>query len=200
MSHFHAVLFDFDGTLTKPEALDFTELRRLLDCPPAQPILEYIDSLPTEAVRREKHRILDDFEIAAAHVSVPNDGAEELIGLLRAEGIRRGIVSRNSRASVLEGMKRFPTLGPADFSIIVSRESPGRPKPHPDGVHYAADQLGLPPEEILVVGDFVFDVMAGKAAGTKAAYLTNGKPRMQLEVEPDYTIERLLELRPILGI
>jgi HAD superfamily hydrolase (TIGR01509 family) len=197
---FRAVLFDFDGTLTKPEALDFSRLRSLLQCPEGQPILEYIEALPSSDERREKHRILDEFEMEAARLSVPNEGAEELVGLLKAEGIRLGIVSRNSRASVLEGMRRFRALGPDDFGIIVSRESPGRPKPHPDGVRYAAGMLGLETREILVVGDFVFDVMAAKAAGSGAAYLTNGKTPREMETPPDFTITSLLELRPILGV
>ena len=119
---------------------------------------------------------------------------------MRESGIDRGIVSRNSRASVLEGIKRFAALEPADFRIIVSRENPGRPKPHPDGVTYAAGELGLSPREILVVGDFVFDVIAGKAAGAGAAFLTNGRPVPRMDIQPDFTITRLLELRPILGV
>jgi len=200
MPGFRAVLFDFDGTLTKPEALDFARLRSLLRCPEGQPILEFIEALPTAEERREKHRILDDFEMEAARLSVPNEGAEEVVGLLKAEGIRLGIVSRNSRASVLEAMKRFRALGPDDFNVIVSRESPGRPKPHPDPVHYAAGLLGLEPREILVVGDFVFDIMAAKAAGSGAAYLTNGRPPREMETPPDFTITSLLDLRPILGV
>lgn len=200
MPGYRAVLFDFDGTLTKPEALDFARLRSLLHCPVGQPIPEFIEALPSEEERREKHRILDEFETEAARLSVPNEGAEELLGLLRERGIRLGIVSRNSRASVLEGMKRFRALGPEDFGVIVSRESPGRPKPHPDGVQYAAGMLGLEPWQILLVGDFVFDVMAAKAAGAGAAYLTNGRPPREMETPPDFTISSLLELRPILGI
>lgn len=193
------MLFDFDGTLTKPEALDFARLRSLLGCPDGHPILEYIESIEPEPERLKAHRILDEFELAAARASVPNEGAEELVRLLKKSGIERGIVSRNSRASVLEGLKRFAALEPADFGIIVSRESPGRPKPYPDGVRYASDRLGIPTPEILVVGDFTFDVMAGKAAGAGAAFLTNGRPVPGMDVQPDFTVTRLLELRPLLG-
>ncbi len=197
---FRAVLFDFDGTLTKPEALDFAELRKLLSCPAGQPILEYIQALPTAREREKARRILDDFELAAARASVPNEGAEALVELLKAAGIERGILSRNSRASVLEAMKRFASLDPADFSVLISRESVERPKPHPDGVELAARQLALLPSQILIVGDFVFDVMAGRAAGAQTAFLTNGRPVPPMEVSPDYVVDALMELRPILGI
>ncbi|HUI69417.1 MAG TPA: hypothetical protein VL354_02780, partial [Spirochaetia bacterium] len=67
---FRAVLFDFDGTLTRPEALDFPELRRLLSCPSGEPILEHIQALPTEGERKKAWGILDAFELAAARASV----------------------------------------------------------------------------------------------------------------------------------
>ncbi len=195
-----AVVFDFDGTLTRPEALDFAELRRLLSCPTGRPILEYIEALPTESDRGKAWQILDAFELAAARASVPNEGAETLVCLLREAGIARAILSRNSRASVLEAMKHFSSLGPGDFSVLISRESSGRPKPHPDGVELAARQLALPPGELLVVGDFVFDIMAGRSAGARTAFLTNGRPVPRMDVSPDYVVERLMELRPILGV
>jgi hydrogenase expression/formation protein HypE len=195
-----AVLFDFDGTLTRPEAIDFAALRRLLGCPPHLFILEFIEALPSEEARREAHRILDEFELAAARSSVPNDGAEELLGLLSHKGIPRGILSRNSRSSILEALKSFRTFRATDFAIIISRESPGRPKPHPDGVLGAARSLGVAPGEMLVVGDYVVDIEAGRAAGARTAYLTNGRAAPAITPVPDFTVATLGELRPLLGL
>jgi HAD superfamily hydrolase (TIGR01509 family) len=210
-----AVLFDFDGTLTRPEAIDFAELRRALSCPPGAAILEYIEALPSEEARREAWRILDEFELAAARASVPNEGAETFVRLLRDRGIDRGILSRNSTASIMEAFRNFRTISASDFSVFISRESPGRRKPHPDGVLLAARLFGVPPAEVLVVGDFVFDIAAGKAAGAKTALLTNGRARGTTPAAPatgpslpeapeapvpDYMIKRLEELEPILGL
>ena len=86
---YRAVLFDFDGTLTRPGAIDFSRLRALLGCPPKLPILEYIDSLPDARAREQAHRALDGFELEAARASVPNDGAERLVRAC-AGGDRRG--------------------------------------------------------------------------------------------------------------
>ena len=41
-----AVLFDFDGTLTKPDALDFSVIKKTLGCPEEIPALEFIESIP----------------------------------------------------------------------------------------------------------------------------------------------------------
>jgi hydrogenase expression/formation protein HypE len=198
---FKAVLFDFDGTLTHPDALDFPALRAALDCPPGTLILEHIDALPTEEERARKRKILADFEEAAARASVPNDGAEELIRALRRRGILVGILTRNTRSSVLTSLKNFSTVAETDFQVIVTRESGGRPKPHPDGVLAAAHALGVPPGELLMVGDFVFDIAAGEAAGAVTVLLTNGRdgsPAMPIVATPDYTIRTLGELAAII--
>lgn len=195
-----AVLFDFDGTLTRPEAIDFAALRQLIGCPPQSFILEYIRALPSEEARQEAQGILEEFELAAARASVPNDGAEELIGLLSRRGLLRGILSRNSRTSILVAMKNFPTCGAADFNVILTRESPGRPKPHPDGVLDAARLFGVAPGEVLMVGDYVFDIEAGRAAGAPTALLTNGRAAPPIQPAPDFTVASLRELPPLLGL
>ena len=119
---------------------------------------------------------------------------------LKTAGVLLGILSRNSRASVLEALKRFRSVTRRDFSVLISRESPGRPKPHPDGVELAAREFGLPPSQVLMVGDFVFDIQAGSAAGAGTAYLTNGKAVPQLAVRPDYVVGSLGDLKALLGL
>ncbi len=164
------------------------------------PILEFIEALPSAEARAEAHRVLDGFELAAARASVPNDGAEDLVVLLRERGVARGILSRNSRGSIREALRNFRVLSEDSFSVILSRENAGRPKPHPDGVLGAARLLAVAPSEMLVVGDYVFDIAAGKAAGSLTALLTNGRDAPPVEPAPDFTVARLAELAPILGL
>ncbi len=171
-------------------------------------ILEFIDALPTEEERETRRKILADFEMAAARASFPNHGAEETIRRIRGRGMDIGILTRNTRASILESLKNFRTVSEEDFKVIVTRESAGRPKPHPDGVLGAARQLGVAPREMLVVGDFMFDIAAGKAAGAPTVLLTNGRAAPQAWIPgaapqagpaPDFTIATLGELAGILG-
>ncbi|HET6450037.1 MAG TPA: HAD-IA family hydrolase [Spirochaetia bacterium] len=204
MPRFRAVLFDFDGTLTHPDALDFPALRKALECPPGTLILEHIAALPTAEERDRKHRILAEFELAAARASVPNDAAEETVAALRRAGLAVGILTRNTRSSVLASLANFHSTREDDFGVIVTRESGGRPKPHPDGVLSAAQALAVEPARMLVVGDFVFDIAAGAAAGAATALLTNGRaasgPTVPMAAVPDYTIGSLRELAAIIGI
>ncbi len=148
--------------------------------------------------RRRAERILDEHELAAARRSAPNEGAEEVVRALAARGLRLGILTRNSRASVREALARFPTLREGDFAAIVCREDGGRPKPHPDGVHEAARRLGCAAPELVVVGDYVFDIEAGWRAGSHTVLLANGTPPAALSVTPDAVIDRLAELPALL--
>lgn len=193
-----AVVFDFDGTLTRPGALDFPAVKKLLGCPLESTILEYIDTLDGEAAKRDAFRKLEEAELEAARRSVPNDGAEETLAWLGARGIRCALITRNCMASIREAMKNFRGVSAGDFAAVISRESPYRPKPHPDGILAAARELGAEPGEILVVGDFVFDVEAGAAAGAVTALITNGGEPGKIGVAPDYVIASLREIAAII--
>jgi len=192
------VLFDFDGTLTLPGALDFPAIKQELGCPVDQPILEYLDTLPRSR-REELMEILGERERLAAEASRPNRGAEECLSTLKKRGILLGIITRNSLDSLLRALDHFYGVKIEDFTAVITRES-SLPKPHPDGVYQAARKMGLEPSELLVAGDFRFDVLAGKAAGARTVLLTNGgKPAMAAgDPDPDYVIHHLEELPEIL--
>ena len=192
------VLFDFDGTLTEPGSLDFDLIRQEIGCPTGQPILEYIETIASPAGRKDARDILDRFEADAAARSRPNTGAEELIRFLRARGVKLGIITRNSIASVRRALDNFSKITTADFDVILSRDDSFLPKPSPDALLEAARRLNLSPVEILVVGDFVFDIEAGYRAGARTVLITNRRSGRVCEHAPDYTIHELLELKEII--
>ena len=169
-----AVLFDFDGTLTRPGALDFAAIKREVGCPPDRFVLEWIQELPAGAERDAAAATLGRFELAAADASEPNDGAEDVVRALRAAGVAIGVLTRNGRAAVDRALLRFPALTAADLDVVVTRDDGLAPKPAPDGVVHAAEVMGAAPEETLVVGDYLLDMQAGRAAGAVTAYLVNG--------------------------
>jgi HAD superfamily hydrolase (TIGR01509 family) len=168
------VLFDFDGTLTRPGALDFPAVKREVGCPPDGLVLEWIEALPAGAQRDTALAALERFELAAAAGSEPNAGAERVIRGLRAQGLKIGVLTRNGLPAVRRALARFRDLDAGDLDVIVTRDDGIPPKPTPDGVLHAAAAMGVPPEETLVVGDYVLDMEAGRAAGALTAYLTNG--------------------------
>ena len=169
-----AVLFDFDGTLTHPDALDFAAIKREVGCPPDQFVLEWILALPHGEARDAAASALERFELAAADASAPNEGAEELVHRLKENGLAVGVLTRNGLSAVERTLDRFPSLTAADFDVVVTRDDDVAPKPAPDGVLHAAALMGAAPEQTLVVGDFLLDMQAGRAAGAVTAYLANG--------------------------
>ncbi|MFH0845167.1 MAG: HAD family hydrolase [Pseudomonadota bacterium] len=188
------MLFDFDGTLTLPGALDFPSIKRELGCPSNIPILEFLETQPVSH-REELMVILESKEEQAAGESIPNVGAERCLSTLKERGVLLGIITRNSLKSVIRALKKFECIKLKDFAAIVTRED-APPKPHPKSIYQAALKMGLQTGELMVVGDFRFDVMAGKAAGVYTVLLTNGGRSSMLpgDPDPDYTINHLDEL------
>jgi hydrogenase expression/formation protein HypE len=192
------ILFDFDGTLTRPGALDFPAIKRELNCPPDIPILEYLETVPAE-LKPELMKILESEEEKAAEDSLPNVGAEECLLTLREKGVLLGIITRNSLPSVRLALERFETVRLHDFSTVITRDD-SLPKPHPGGVHKACERMGVAASELMVVGDFRFDVIAGKAAGACTVLLTNGRSSVMApgDPEPDHTVACLKEILQLL--
>jgi len=188
------VLFDFDGTLTLPGALDFPAIKREINCPPDIPILEYLETVPAE-LKPPLMNILESNEERAAEASLPNIGAEACLLTLKNKGVLLGIITRNSLPSVRLALARFETVRLHDFSAVITRDD-SLPKPHPDGVQKACERMGLTVSELMVVGDFRFDVMAGNAAGACTVLLTNGRQSLMPpgDPEPDYTVACLEEI------
>jgi HAD superfamily hydrolase (TIGR01509 family) len=188
------ILFDFDGTLTTPGALDFPAIKRELGCPPDQAILEYLETQTPEK-RSSLMKILEEIEDQAAEASRPNRGAEKCLSVFKERGIILGILTRNGLSSVKKALRKFDGITIRDFAAVITRDE-SLPKPHPDGVYEAARQMGLSTGEIMMVGDFRFDVMAGNAAGVKTVLLANGGRSVMLpgDPEPDYIVSHLEEM------
>jgi hydrogenase expression/formation protein HypE len=191
------VLFDFDGTLTLPGALDFPAIKREMGCPADQTILEYLETLPS-AERAVPLKILEEKEMAAAETSSPNNGAEKCISVLKKRGVILGILTRNSLSSVKRALRQFSDVTVKDFAAIITRDL-SLPKPKPDGVYKAARQMGLLPSQLLMVGDFRFDVIAGKAAGARTVLVADERRSVMEpgDPEPDYTVS---DLEGLIGI
>lgn len=182
-----AVIFDMDGTLTRP-TLDFPSIRAAIGI--AEPLLENMLALPPGPDRDRAFEILDRFETEAAEVSELNDDAREVLDFLAARRIPSALVTRNSRRSTDRVLRKHGL----SFEMVVTREdAPAKPRPEP--LWLICGKLGVEPPHALMVGDFKFDIVAGRNAGTRTALLTNGKtPSYLKEVPPDHVLARLGEL------
>ena len=181
-----AVLFDMDGTITRP-LLDFAAIHKAIGVPENEAILEHIAHLDGFAQARAR-KILDEFELDAARRSELNDGTREVMDFLRGRGIPTGIVTRNNPLSVRIVCEKHALA----FDVVITPED-AEPKPSPEPVRLAARALGVEPATMLMVGDYLFDIQSGAAAGARTVLVTNGR-RHDFENQADFVIERLTEL------
>jgi HAD superfamily hydrolase (TIGR01549 family) len=164
----HGVVFDLDGTLVV-EQLDYEAIRRELGLAPRVPLLEGIAAL-SEAEQLLAHEVLHRHEHAAASTATPHAGVTAFFDWLDSRGVRRGVFSRNSRAAVNFVLERCGL----QCDIVVAREDAPH-KPSPDGLLLICAAWNLPPAEVLMIGDYLYDVQAGVQAGTRTALVTHGR-------------------------
>jgi HAD superfamily hydrolase (TIGR01509 family) len=183
--HIRGVIFDMDGTITVP-VLDFRRIRVEMGIGEGRGVLEMMSDLDGAERARAEETLLRH-ELAAAHASRLNEGVEEALGLLRVMGIKTGILTRNCRQSA----DIVIAAHGLEFDAVVTRED-CLPKPDPDGVRAAARRMGVAPDECLVVGDYEYDVRAGRAAGAVTVlFSTDGRT---FDTEPDFQIRSMAEL------
>jgi HAD superfamily hydrolase (TIGR01509 family) len=185
-----AVIFDLDGTLAESQ-LDFDAIRAEIGLLPGLPILEQLAGAdPAERARAEV--IIRRHERTAIAGATLTDGCADLLGHLAAREIPIGILTRNIR----EVVETFARTFAFHFQAIYTRED-GPHKPAPDGVLALCQKLGARPEETLAVGDYKFDVEAGRRAGCRTVLFRAGLLTATEHAEwgsPDLVVSSLREL------
>ncbi len=155
-------VFDMDGTLTLA-VHDFEAIKRALEIPLDHDILHHLAALPAE-VAAAKHAWLLDHERELAHGAQPAPGAVELVHELQARGCRLGILTRNAHALALLTLQAIG-LGEYFASADVLGRDEAPPKPHPGGLLHLAERWRVAPSELVMVGDYRYDLECARAAG-----------------------------------
>ena len=60
------------------------------------------------------------------------------------------------------------------FGCVVTAYTCEHTKPYPDPVRWAAGQMGLTPDQVVMIGDTTVDIRAGRAAGAQTIGLLCG--------------------------
>jgi hydrogenase maturation factor len=131
---------------------------------------------------------------------MPNAGAESLLKHLRGLGIPTGLISRNSLDSIKISLDNFQNTTLGDFGIVITRDDPVAPKPSPDSILMAAEKLGIMADQVIVVGDYIFDMQAGSQAGAVTVLLETDPPLDMPDVESDFTVAGLDDVRDIIHL
>lgn len=187
-------IFDLDGTLTLP-IHDFAFIRRELVIPDGSDILGHLDTLDPEesALRRLR---LDDIERELAGSAVAAPGVSDLLGLLAGLDFRLGILTRNSREIALMTLEAIGARCYFNDDHVLGRDEVA-PKPDPAGIIHLLGQWQTRSDNVVMVGDYLFDLQAGRNAGAVTIHV--GRPDSQRWPDvTDITIDDLTDLTGIL--
>jgi len=188
-----AVIFDLDGTITQPY-FDFDAIREEIGLArDSGPLLESMEKMTPE-LRQKAEKILNKHEEKAVIESKLNSGAKETLSRLRAAGIHIGILTRNQRANAhaIAGKHNL------QFDAVIGRED-GPAKPDAFGVLQLCRQFGVKPQETLLVGDYLFDLLCAKAAGACAVLLANHHQADDFVEHADFCIENISGILEIIA-
>lgn len=114
----------------------------------------------------------------------PLPGVHEFIDTCREMGKRLAIASSADRRKVRGNLAEID-LPTALFQTVLTAEDVIHKKPAPEIFLLAAEHLGLPPAECLVIEDAVSGVAAAKAAGAQCLGITSSFTQEQLK-EADF--------------
>jgi HAD superfamily hydrolase (TIGR01509 family) len=180
-----AILFDMDGTLTRP-VLDFDQIRKDIGIGPG-PILESIKAMsPVE--RKIAERILHGHEDRAAEASELNPGCREVLKWLADAKVSTALVTRNTRKSVDTVFRRHGL----HFDVCITRED-GKYKPDPAPLLLACQRLGVSSADAWMIGDGYHDIEAGVAARMATVWISHSQTR-SFSAEPSLVVEDLVQL------
>lgn len=187
-----AVIFDLDGTITQPY-FDFDAIREAMGLErDSGPIWEAMAKMAPQQ-RQRAEQILHFHEQKAVTESKLNAGAKRTLQRLRKAGIGIGVLTRNMRSNALAVAKKHNIR----FDAVVGREE-GPVKPDAFGVLRICQQFGVRPEETILVGDYLFDLLCAKAAGAVAVLLANHNQADEFAEYADFTIENIDQILQII--
>lgn len=182
-----------DGTLTNA-IHDFDAIREQLGLPSGKPILESIAELPENeaAVINKK---LDDMEYLIADKATLQPHADALLRTLQQNHRTLGIVTRNGHGIAKATLKACGLEHYFNDETIISRDC-ATPKPAPDGVELLLSRWKVDAQSAVMIGDYLFDLEAGKRAGTSTVHLNlNAKFDW-----PEYTDHGITSLSPLVDL
>ncbi|HUG56382.1 MAG TPA: HAD family hydrolase [Candidatus Limnocylindrales bacterium] len=132
-------------------------------------------------------------------VSSPVPGAFEAVRWCRSRGLRVVLVTNTLSRGDVEVLEDWRRFGLADaIHGVVSSHSAGWRKPHPAIFARALEIAGVAPDEVMHVGDRLWeDVWGAKRAGLRAVWRRiPGAEQRPVDVEPDLTLDGTLHELP----
>lgn len=201
------VVFDIDGTLTDTDYAVLTSLKNLLKRRQGKDYaleeLTFVKGIPGVVAfkqlgieEKDYDEVMREWEVG---MRAMNDtitvypGAQQLLEALEDAGVGLGIATSKTRDQYNKDFCRFEIAKHFAFSITCEETDDPKPGAGPLLAYMAA--TGAKAQEMLYIGDAVYDAMCAKAAGVDFALATWGTSDMSIaaKYKPD-TLIGLLDM------
>ncbi|MEJ5225667.1 MAG: HAD family hydrolase [Anaerolineales bacterium] len=126
-------------------------------------------------------------------------GVDDLLARLHGR-YPMAVVSARDDKSTRAFLDQFGLTG--YFDVIVTAVTAEHTKPYPDPIYYAAQKMGVQPQNCLMIGDTTVDIRAGRAAGAQTVGVLCGfgeAPELR-RAGADVILETTAKLGEVLGI
>jgi phosphoglycolate phosphatase len=213
------IIFDLDGTLvdtpraiveTFTAALDALQLppsapaaiRATVGMPLAQAFAGLLDTDPEDArvaAAVERYLVLFREQVLPRATSLLFAGVVEGLAALSERGFLLAVATSKFQRSA-EALLRAAGLWER-FCIVVGADRVSQPKPHPESGLLILEELGLPPDHAVMVGDTTHDLLMAKAAGMRSIAVTYGvhSPAQLRSAEPTWIVDDFAGIVEILA-
>ncbi|MDF2850153.1 MAG: family hydrolase [Sphingobacterium multivorum] len=132
----------------------------------------------------------------------PNTNAEELFAILKDRDILRVLNTGYDRKTAESLLEKLNWKVGKDVDALITASDVPRNRPYPDMIELAMQKFEIAdPGVVVKIGDSIIDIQEGQQAGCGLSIgITTGAHNMaQLKsANPDYVIDDLLEIVPIL--
>ncbi len=210
-----AVIWDLDGTLVDSAPDLSTALNTVLE-EQGQPVYEIAQvrtligggvaklierawrghgvDLDAAGIAALLPRFMDIYSDCATEQTALRPAAGEVLAHFQQQGVKQGLCTNKPEAVTHQILH---ALGIHEvFSSIIGGDSTAQRKPHPLPLQTVMAQLGVKPQESLMIGDSGADVGAARAAGVKVILVPDGYTGVPAEtLGADYVLESLSSLK-----
>lgn len=208
------VLFDFDGTLMNTNDLILDSWRHIYR------VLEDKDINEAEIIRTFGEPLIRTMEKAFPNTPVEEcvdiyrsyhresfgerislfPGIKEMLSDLKDLGYKMAVVTSRAALTTQQAMERYEIQ--EYFDVVVTCDDTDKHKPDPEPVLIALEQLKSSPEESIMIGDSMYDILCAKNAGVQSVLVGWAVAVTEEEKtgpdKPDYLVETAKDIVKLL--
>ena len=185
-----AVIFDMDGTITKP-VLDFEAIRIELGLESLEHISHQLSQLSADK-QAAAWSIIHKHEANAMLLQELQPGFLDVLELCRIHKLKVGLLTLNIRQSVDLLCEKFDL----EFDGIITREFEFI-KPSPEPLFHLLNQWELQPHESFMIGDYIHDLECANQAGAASCYFFNPGTE-DFSAHANHTVKSMADLHELL--